>query len=356
MVSLAPRWFGPPRLARALSIAGAEIAALSHAGSMLAQTRFATHHLLPEDSAYHLDALLSVIASVQPERLLPADELAVRWLHELHGRASTPEALRDLIDASLGEPAWFGRTTDKLQMGTLMQSLGFAAPITKDLVDRATAHDFILQHGFPVVIKACSGYAGIAVYPCHSLRDLRHALRACPTQQGRLIQRFETGSTWSASFVAHRGELLAQLSAEKERQFPEITGPGSIFRFEFNPELLAMCTTLVRVIGFSGFGSIDCLLTATGRMLFLEFNPRATPLSHLGAQLGVDLAAAYVTRRRQDARSVRRARIALFPQELLRDSSGAELSRCVHDIPTDEPDLLACLNAVIAHNAASRTA
>ena len=105
---------------------------------------------------------------------------------------------------------------------------------------------------------------------------------------------------------------------------------------------------LVTALGFSGFGSIDFQKTRDGRTLLLEFNPRPTPISHLGARLGVDLAAAYRDGQARDSSALLRQSVALYPQEMLRDPSGGGIDGSWHDIPEDEPELLEALQARVA--------
>ena len=355
MLVLAPRWFGPPRLLRALHESGCVVATLAVAGSIIETSRFAgARYALSADVALQGAELRQAIASFQPDRLLPADEPAVRWLHELHATEGGA-TLRPLIENSLGDPAHYSRTTDKLAIGELATSLGVATPATADLVRDSDAHDFIHAHGWPVVVKARAGYAGIAVFPCASLRDLRHALRECPGPR-RLIQRYADGVTWLASFVAERGRVLALVCAEKQRQYPPDIGPSTVLRFAHDAVMAAACERIVAALGYSGFGSIDFQMTVDGRALLLEFNPRPTPICHLGARLGVDLAAAYADGRERDAGQLVAQRVALFPQELLRDPNGAGLDGCWHDVPGDEPELLAAYEQLIAQQtAAART-
>jgi biotin carboxylase len=353
MLVLAPRWFGPPRLLRALHESGCRVATLSVAGSIIETSRFAdARYALSDDAALRSADLLQAIESFEPDRLLPADELAVRWLHEQHGNDEVTPQVRALIATSLGDPSHYSRTTDKLTMGELAASLGVATPATANLARDTDAHDFIHAHGWPVVIKACAGYAGIAVFPCASLRDVRHALRECPGPK-RLIQRYEDGMTWLASFVAERGRVLALVCAEKQRQHPPDVGPSTVLRFAHDAVMESACTKLIAALGYSGFGSVDFQKTADGRALFLEFNPRPTPVCHLGARLGVDLAAAYADGRDRDVRRLAAQRVALFPQELMRDATGAGLEGCWHDVPEDEPELLAAYEALLAQQTAS---
>ena len=357
MLAISAKWLGPPRLARALSDAGCEVASLAPEDGLLEKSSrlVQRHRLGNDDPAHHIAALERAVADFRPDRLLPADELGVRLLHAAYANPALSPALRELIVASTGDPASHARATDKLLLGELATQLGIAIPKTVALTSADVAHDFVHRNGWPVVVKARRGFAGIEVYPCASLRELRGALRECPGGDQRLIQRFEEGATWMASFVAERSVMLAALCAEKTAQHPPVIGPSTVVRFEHDPAMVAAASALVASLGFSGFGSLDFQKTHDGRTLLLEFNPRPTPISHLGARLGVDLAAAYRDGRVRDSSAVLRQSVALYPQELLRDPSGAGIEGCWHDRPDDEPELLAALQARIAQAVAALT-
>jgi hypothetical protein len=105
------------------------------------------------------------------------------------------------------------------------------------------------------------------------------------------------------------------------------------------------------VLGLSGFAGIDFILEkGSGRAVLLELNPRVTPTSHLGLRFGTDLCAALRAElaggRVGESQSSSRATVAeelvaLFPSELMRDVSSEYLGSAYHDIPADEPELIA---------------
>ncbi len=345
IISLLPKWKEPPRLARALAEHGATVASLSVAGSLLEYSgflkqRYSLHGESPERGG----DLGNAIAAFRPDVLLPGDQLSVRWLHQLHADTTTSASLKSLIETSLGNPQWYECTSDKLAMSVQARELDILQPETIALTSNEDAHDFVHRHQWPVVIKACRGFAGFEVFPCGNLRDLRFVLRECSPDAPRLIQRFLDGVTWMVSFVARQGNLLGALVAEKQRQHPPLIGPSTIVRFAHDPAMLESTQRLVRHLGYSGFGSIDFLRTQDGDVYFIEFNPRATPICHLGGRLGIDLARAFMDGIACDDACVDVGqRVALFPQEIWRDPSGEGLADCWHDIPEDEPELVAAM-------------
>lgn len=348
IISLSPKWKEPPRLARALTEAGACVASLAVHGSLLEYSGFLERRFTFVDSAQpNLSDLVDAIDTFAAEVLLPGDERSVRWLHQLYRDLDSSAPLKSLLTSSLGDSTWYGRTTDKFAMFELARELGIPQPQTSALTRDADAHEFVHRHGWPIVIKACQGYAGMEVFPCGNLRELRYALCECAPDAPRLIQRFLYGVTWMVSFVARQGQLLGALVAEKQRQHPLLIGPSTTLRFAREPVLIEPTRRLLQRLGYSGFGSIDYLRIPNHEPLFIEFNPRATPICHLGGKLGVNLVQAFLDGNACDNSAVRDGqRVALFPQELKRDPSGAGLADCWHDIPEDEPDLVAAMQSI----------
>jgi hypothetical protein len=114
------------------------------------------------------------------------------------------------------------------------------------------------------------------------------------------------------------------------------------------PELLLASRALIAATRCSGFIGVDFLIDRrSGRSYLLEINPRVTPLCHLGRLFGTDLCAAYAARFAGciDPRPARRlgrvAAAALFPNEWTRDSTSPFLTSAYHDVPIDDPALVA---------------
>ncbi|MBU6198316.1 MAG: ATP-grasp domain-containing protein [Xanthomonadaceae bacterium] len=347
MIALAPRWLGPARLLCALCDRGAEVATFTATGSLVEKVRRVAWRFTTPEAPTAGD-LLDAVAAFAPDRLLPADELSVRWLHAVHADAMATPSLRALIAVSIGDPAVFHCTTDKLAVAERAAALGVAQPATARLADTAAAFDFVHANGWPVVVKACAGYAGISVFVCETLRDLRRALRECEGGERRLIQRYESGVTWMGNFVAARGRMLALATAEKVHKHPDDTGPSTVLRFATDVAMRSACERIVRDLGYSGFGSADFQKTRDDRTLFLEFNPRPTPSSHLGARLGIDLVGAFLDGQSRLDAAQRSETIALYPQELLRDPSGAGIDGHWLDVPHGEPELRAAFERMVA--------
>ena len=83
---------------------------------------------------------------------------------------------------------------------------------------------------------------------------------------------------------------------------------------------------------------------------FVECNPRPIPIVHLGARVGVDLCRRFRAELAGEPPSVEKIPgeeivVAHFPKELRRDPQSEWLQRALHDVPTDDPELMAALLA-----------
>lgn len=97
---------------------------------------------------------------------------------------------------------------------------------------------------------------------------------------------------------------------------------------------------------YTGFADLEFIIDSESNApLFLECNPRPTPISPLGKIVGIDLCQAfmagltgtpYVPAPPLDGDRV----ITLFPQEWLRDPQSPYLKGIDHNVPCDDPELV----------------
>ena len=88
---------------------------------------------------------------------------------------------------------------------------------------------------------------------------------------------------------------------------------------------------------------------------FLEFNPRATQIVHLGALFGVDLCGALSCVLNgvpvPKPKHLSALSVALFPQDWRRDPSGRDRPADVLDIPMRDPKLFRALSSFLPQGA-----
>src|SRR5262245_13327955 len=122
LASTAIHWLGPARLPRALTKAGFTVSLLGPAGALAGHSRFlARYDPLPE-SANRVQweaALAETVEKVAPRIVIPCDDTATELLQALVYaptpalQASTALTLAALARESLGDPQFYGSSTDK---------------------------------------------------------------------------------------------------------------------------------------------------------------------------------------------------------------------------------------------------
>ncbi len=351
-------WHEAGRLPRAFRRAGFQVAALTFPGLLVTRSRDVQSIVtLPEGGtqAELINAIRSGVEAAAAMLVVPTDDAAVEWLQAVAltaRRELPPDApLLRLLQDSLGEPRHHGTVLDRKLMAALAESRGVRAPQFVVARERADALAFAEQHGLPVVLKAEETAGGYGVAICRDLPSLSSALSRFEgvggkhLRAGLLLQGFVAGPTAMRAVMAWRGQVLSGLSAIKRETHPFPTSPSSVVEFIEHEEMRNAAQTLVAELGFSGFASLDFQLDADGKAHLIEFNPRPTPICHLGEVLGRDLCKCLAdTLRGQSVHDIEAPNlprtVALFPQEWARNVESPHLISAFHDVPWDDPELL----------------
>jgi hypothetical protein len=159
-------------------------------------------------------------------------------------------------------------------------------------------------------------------------------------------QEFVAGREATSAVACWQGAVLASLHFEVLNK-RDSAGPSSVLRLIDNAEMSAAAETMVRQLNLSGMHGFDFMLeNHTGNTYLIEINPRATQVGHLTLGCGRDLPAALYAAVSGNAlhaapKVTENDTIALFPQEWMRDPESVFLRSGYHDVPWDEPELLA---------------
>ena len=289
-----------------------------------------------------------------------------QWLAD----ASVPERTRALLRHSLGDPSFYPVMTSKWKTAELAASLNIATPLQSrvDTVEEARA--FAAKFGFPVILKREDTYGGMGCHVCRSERQLqqgfeklrgvswRRRLRAiargrssaerpaAPSREPLIVQKYHEGRLAFVAAVAREGVMMSGLAAVAEAVHPAPTGASTVIRALDRPDLLEISRNLIAATRCSGFVGVDFMLDPSSPLPYLlEINPRVTPLCHLARHLGTDLCAAFAAsfaglpvsrplRRKADL-------VAMLPNEWMRDPLSPFLKEAYHDVPVDDPKLIA---------------
>lgn len=375
--------YGTPRLPQELQAAGFQVGLACRASAFLAKTRFVDERFLlsPRNHGPALLAVLrNVIGAWRPDWVMPMDDRAAIFLTVMC-RWSLAEgqdaALAKLLTRSLGNPEALPAAADKWLAAEAAAAVGVCVPPTGPAPSAAAILDFGAQHGFPVVLRRRFNFGGKDVHVCRDQAEVKKAfaklqkefsLRGRFTVWREKIRQRQLGNRWlpvsrevvASKFIAGRpamlqacavdGRLLGSLEAVALKTFPHAISPASVVRFIRHDGMRRTTETLLARWRLSGLIGFDFVLDDEDCAWFVECNPRPIPIVHLGARVGVDLCRRFRAELAGEPPSVEKIPgeeivVAHFPKELRRDPQSEWLQRALHDVPTDDPELMAALLA-----------
>ncbi len=351
-------WVGISRLPQALQRAGFSVCGFCPSDSHLAHSSFL-------DASYNFHGPMPLIDFVQhlqavfdqwnPDLVIPGDDFALQMLHlqfdpKFQGSLNT--TARTIIERSLGDPTRYSEVERK----SLLGRSGVPVPPSVVTPSVAEVRNFVGELGLPVVVKTDFSFSGKGVRVCRTESELEDALANLPPTSDLLDrgttfseQKFIRGIVAGVAVAALNGKTLAAFTYIKELTLAGGLGPSSVVRIVDRPDLVDMVARAVNYFGFSGLGGFDLILDGEdGPGLVLEFNARPIPIMHLDRVIGVDLcgslyAALTNTPPPTSVLNPSLPRIAIFPNEWVRDNKSPYLHTAYHDVPWDDPPLLSHL-------------
>jgi biotin carboxylase len=345
-------WSGPPRTAAALARHGAEICMVAPPGSYAALTRYKTADiLLPfDDMRRKLPAILRTLAEeFGAHSVLAGDTLAFDALARL-------VAQQDALALSPATKALLARSMPSAESAALVahtseliaaQPPGNCSPppsLKNPSVDQAAA--FADRVSYPVALKQDGFTSGHGVARCENEAELRMSFAAVEDGRGLLVQKYVRGAVYGVAVSGVEGKAAAAFSFVKETVRPSPHGPASILRCDRREALIADACGLFERYGLNGFAGVDYIMDKSGRAYLLEINPCIVPKSHLYC-FGVDLVGAFLGALRGAPAPVVAApaheRVAIFPNEWMRDPASGHLREAYHDAPWDDPAVFAAM-------------
>jgi hypothetical protein len=325
-------------------------------------------------------SLAAAIARARPDRVIPCDDLAMALLHRL-GRNGAP-VVRDVVVASLGPCASFDTLESRTAQSQLAQRLGVRVPPTIAVDSEAALERALADLSYPLMVKrdgTCAGQGVVKAYDADQARDAwadfnkMHSIAGAAAQVRARGWRTGLAAFRNTRSVTHvqqcidgrpahvvalcREGAVLHMAAMEAVATTAVTGPASVVRGCANTEVRDTAVRLAQSLGASGLLGFDFIVTPSGRAYFLEINARATPTSALVCRDGADLLGAMyqdVTGAPPRPRKMIAAdTVAFFPHEIGRDPRSPYLAHGHHDIPEDEPDLVAFGLSTIGAEAAS---
>lgn len=338
-------WYGAARLPGVFAKAGWEVDVCAPKTSFVAKTRF-LNRFLPRASASQSDAyfeLSNAIRESQPDFIIAGDDRALKLLHNYYRLAEKQGASAweiGLLRRSIGSPASFNGLDGKVRQMSVAARAGVQLPAWRS---GARVHDalaFSVENGYPVVIKPDFGSAGIGVSICHNEEEIKAAI--AKVSGSWFASQFIDGKEFVFAFYAMEGRVVEGFTFYKERVHPPL-GPSTVNQVVDAPAVRKMGERYVAEIGYTGFGAVSAIVREDGEAFFLEMNSRVVPMHLVVNALGLNfgevlMAGAMGQSYKKTLESG--TRIALFPQERIRDPRMEGLEGAYEDIPEDDPELL----------------
>ncbi len=313
LITTTTHGYGPARMPQSLFEAGFEVSLLAPANALAEKSRFIARVGHLPDAATPRQWIYAFAATVKacaPRLVVPGDDNAMRLMQMLV-LAPPPEMqpaiqaeLAALVRDSLGEPAGYESSSDKL------------------------------------LLPAAANALGVPVAP--------HA------QVGNAAAAETAGPLVSYPAAAWKGELLSGYAAEKLVVHPEPEGPSTVSRYHRSPALRAMAGTLAKGLGITGFFSLECAIDRSGGTPYLlGINRRIAANTHRGSAFNVDPCKALLvalhglpSATRADFDEGEEHIGVHFPQEWLRDPGSRWLRDYPVDLPWEEPELIEAMIAL----------
>ena len=368
LVATATQWLGAARMPRVLARAGFDVSVLIPKGSLAEKSRyvrrigFLPHNATTREWVYSFAATVKAVA---PRIVLPCDDTALRLLMLL---ATAPPQdmqpdikvqLQVLINESLGDPAFYQTSIDKLLISPAAEAMGVPVPAHRAVASLEEAEPFIAAHGFPLVVKRSQSTAGDGVAIAQNRDELAAALTRLLQPAGLdfgdstvgrvMLQAHVPGRIHFYVAVAWKGELLAGFAVDKLEGEP--LGPTTASRYIRSKAMHELTARLAKGFNLTGIFSPEFIVDErSGQPILLELNRRMSHGSHIGASFNVDVAAALYSAMhrlppttRSELDDGEEHLRAHFPAEWIRDAESRWLREARVDIPWDEPELFQAL-------------
>ncbi len=344
------------RIAHALTRHGAEVCIVAPPESCASLTRFK-----------HADILMTF------EEMVPRMPQIARMLAEefhahsvLMGDAATFSAwthlLRRADDAKLSEAtrAMIARSLPPLPAAMLLDNdASFiaseangpcGAPPSLASPNEADALRFADEIGYPVMLKRNAYAGGVGVTRCDDAAALRTALangRANPRDPGFAVQKFVAGAVHCVAISGVSGRVAAAFSTIKHVKMSEPHGLVTVLKHAPRADIMQHASEAYARFGLNGFAGFDYIVDAHDRAWFIEINQCVVGESHFSACFGVDLTASMLALMRgaplPTPQPPTHECAALFPAEWVRDPQSPFLHSAFHDVPWEDPPVLAAL-------------
>lgn len=371
------RWVSSARIGMSFAEAGWTVEAACPRGHIFESTKAVRR--LHECHSFAIPySIRRAISRAKPDLVVPCDDLVASHLRHLcdsDSSSKTSDDLRALLARSLGDSSCYADLDSRGRVAALARQQGVAVPETALVRSIADLEAWVTRNEFPGVLKTDGSTGGYGVRIVSTLDEAKNAFAALSVPIGLLravkravvdknethlvpslkrirpvvnIQRYIVGVEATCTSACWQGEVLACVALRVLKTNGPV-GTSTVVQVIDDPNILQAVERMTRRLRISGLCGFDFILEReSGQPLLLEINPRATPTTHLRTAVG---SLAFALSFALAGKGIKPSplykngdRIALFPQEWLRDQESDFLHTAHQDIPWNEPDFVrACL-------------
>jgi predicted ATP-grasp superfamily ATP-dependent carboligase len=255
------------------------------------RTRFAdkkiivpsTHENVPE---YH-HFLINFLQKNHIDVLIPMNDYSALYM------SVYAEELRKYSNFILPDLDTFLKAYDKGKLMEICRQNNYPHPRTQgvDLEDISEAVNYV---GFPALIKPnqTTGARGFAVV--NSEQEIREKFPAIIEKYGHChLQQFitEGGKQYKVEIFIKDNELINATVIHKIRFYPEKGGSSCFNQTVLRNDLVEMCFSVLKTIGWEGFADFDLIEDPADEIVkIMEINPRVPACIKACFQADVDFA------------------------------------------------------------------
>jgi predicted ATP-grasp superfamily ATP-dependent carboligase len=231
--------------------------------------------------------IIEIVGSYLPTVYIPPDEdafVVARYIDRFkHLPVIIPIASYEVIKL----------LNDKSRVTRLAQSLGIPTPNTIVPKDEAELSAFCRNNIEPTVLKLTesSGAHGVFYIYRNNIGEIfNYVFQRLKVPFNSIIaQEYVEGNGYGTSMLFNNGKLRAKFTHRRVMEKKSSGGPSSIRVSTENPLMEEYAEALLTRAGYHGVAMVEFKLNEkTGRIAFLEVNPRFWGSHGLAIQAGVD--------------------------------------------------------------------
>jgi hypothetical protein len=267
LCATATKWLGTARSPRAFARAGCDVHLFAPDDPLTGSSpHVARRYRLPQhaDTSAWALALADVVDLAEPDVVVPCDDGAFRLLTLLHGEpprrlaSRRHAAIAALIERSLGDPAGYLPSVDKLALPAQARAFGVPMPASIVATTLSHARAFADANGWPIVLKRNESYAGTGVTIVARPRTSRR-VEGRGLAVARDARRRGAGAAARAAgdrrvvvvrvVVAHAAATSAAGPRARSSRTRRPRGPATVTGHAYRADIDEHCAALVRGFG-----------------------------------------------------------------------------------------------------------